>query len=847
MNIKVLFVSFLLFLLPAIGIAVPDDNDMLTGIVLDKENNQPIQYATVVLLDTKYGTSTDSTGLFRLRLKEPAIAQYRAKISCVGYQPLIISLSDKKKSFVVKLTTDVRQISEVNVRKPKYHSRKNAAVELIDKVIEHKKSNKKETLEYVENDKYEKVQFAVNNISPDYKQTKIFQKFQFVFENIDSLKENGKRILPVYLKESFAKQFYRNSPRLQKEVVKAHKVVSFAGFDNKGIEDNIKYLYQDIDLYKNEISFLSNQFLSPVSPNARLFYRYYILDTIQAGNDKCARLYFSPKNKEDLLFQGYLHILLDGSYAIKKAEITVSKNVNINWINNVKVVQDFEKSANNSWMLKKDQISIDFGINKKSKGLTGQKQVTYSGYNFEKPVSDSVFEAKLENERPKDALISNDFPDEYRPEKLSKSEAGTYLAMDSIQKIPIIKKIVNVATMVFFGYYDLGKFEIGPVNTFYMYNPVEGVRLRFGGRTTDKFSKKLNLETYLAYGFKDQLPKYYLGATWSLTDRNFQQFPAKTLKVSYQRETQLPGQQMQFLMEDNILLSIKRGVNDKLFYNKTFRIEHVNEFENHFSYTVGFRNTLQAPGGNLFFNYTDYSQRINEVSLLHLPEFYVYLRYAPHEGFYQGKTFRIPIYNKYPIMELRYVVGNNSWGNDYNYHNLKLNIRKRFYFSVFGYSDVVCEAGKIFGKVPFPLLNLPQANQTYSYQIESYNMMNFLEFASDQYASLLVDHTFNGFFFNKIPLAKRLGLREMLTCKVLYGTISKSNNPAQTAGLFKFPVSTDGTPLTYSLNNTPYIEGSIGVGNIFKIFRVDLVRRFTWLDNPNVSKYGIRMRFRLDF
>lgn len=845
MNIKVLSISFLLFLLPFAVSIKAADYDVFTGIVLDKENNQPIQYATVVLLGTQNGTSTDSAGVFRLQLIDKK--KNKAKISCVGYQPVIIPLPAITETIVVKLTADVRQISEVNVRKQRYRSRKNAAVDLIDHVIENKKNNKKESLDYVENDKYEKVQFAINNISPDYKHKKIFQRFKFVFENIDSLKETGKHYLPVYLKESYAKQFYRNSPRLSKQIEKAHKVVSFSGFDNKGIEENIKYLYQDVDLYKNEISFLSNQFLSPISPNAKLFYRYYILDTIQSGNDKYARLYFSPKNKEDMLFQGYLHILLDGSYAITKSELTVSKSININWINKVKVVQQFERAANNSWMLKSDQISIDFGLSKKSKGVTGQKQVTYSAYSFEKPENDSVLEAKIKAEKTKSSLPQNDFPDHYRPEKLTKSEAGTYLAMDSIQKVPIIKKLINLSTMLFFGYYDLGKIEIGPVNTFYMYNPVEGMRFRFGGRTTDKLSKKLNLETYFAYGFTDKKPKYYLGGTWSLTERNFQQFPAKTLRISYQRETQIPGQQMQFLMEDNILLSIKRGVNDKLFYNKTFRIEHVNEFENHFSYTVGFKNTLQSPGGNLFFNYTDYSQRLNEVNVLHLPEFYVHLRYAPHERFYQGKTFRTNIYTKYPIWELRYLVGNKSWGNDFNYHNLKLNVRKRFYFSVLGYSDVVAEAGKIFGKVPFPLLYLPQANQTYSYQIESYNMMNFLEFATDQYASLLVDYTFNGFFFNKIPITKRLGLREMLTCKVLYGTISKQNNPAQTSGLFQFPVNADGTALTYSLNNTPYIEGSVGVGNIFKIFRVDLVRRFTWLDNPTISKYGLRMRFRLDF
>lgn len=202
---------------------------------------------------------------------------------------------------------------------------------------------------------------------------------------------------------------------------------------------------------------------------------------------------------------------------------------------------------------------------------------------------------------------------------------------------------------------------------------------------------------------------------------------------------------------------------------------------------------------------------------------------------------------KYPVFELRYIAGSKAWGNDYSYQNLRFSVRKRFYFSVLGYSDISLGGGKIFGKVPYQLLNIPQANQSYSYQIESYNMMNFLEFVTDQYMSLLIDHSFNGFFLNKIPVINRLKLREVITLKALYGNVTKTNDPSLQPDLFRLPIETNGTPNTYTLGKTPYIEGSIGVSNIFKFFRVDLVRRYTYLDNPNVSEYGIRMRFRFDF
>ncbi len=848
MNIKTIITGILLSLIPFFGFSETNTRGILKGVVVDAQNNDPIPNASIYLLDNGYSTKADAQGVFNIDVRNLTLPKNRVKISCIGFKSEFISLSKTDKDITLKLNSETHQLQGVNVKKQRYQKRNNPALDLIENVIAHKKNNRKEALDYYENEKYEKIQFAINHITPDFKKMKVFKHFQFVFENIDSLKNNGDKILPVYLKEDISDIYYQKSPHKFKEVEKAHKAVSFAGFDNKGIEDNIKYLYQDVDIYSNNISLVSNQFLSPIAGTAPTFYRYYILDTIQSGVDKVARMYFGARNKEDMLFQGYLYIMLDGSYAIQKIELTTSKDININWISDIKIVQEFKKADDKSWMLSSDQISMNFGLSKKGRGIFGQKIVSYNNYQLTPTLwGDSILNGRKKHVPEITAPQSDEYLENHRHEQLTSSEAGTYIAMDSVQRVPAFKRAMDLASLFLFGYKDMGLFEIGPVNTFYMYNPIEGVRLRFGGRTTNQFSKKINLETYMAYGFTDERLKYYLGGTWSFTNRNLQEFPVKSLKMSIQNETQLPGQQMQFLMEDNFLLSIKRGINDKIFYNKTFTLEHLNEFQNHFSYTLGYRFNNMAPGGNLAYNYTDYSSHVNNVGSLNISEFYLNLRYAPHESFYQGKTFRIPNYSRFPIFELRYNAGSKAWGNDYNYQAIRFNIKKRFYFSVLGYSDVVWEAGKIIGKVPYPLLNIPQANQTYSYQIESYNMMNFLEFVTDQYTSLLVDHTFNGFFFNKLPITKHLNLKEMLTCKILYGNLSKENDPSQQSDLFKLPVQANGTPVTYTLGKVPYIEGSVGIGNIFNLIRIDLIRRFTYLDNPNVSKYGIRMRFRLDF
>jgi hypothetical protein len=312
------------------------------------------------------------------------------------------------------------------------------------------------------------------------------------------------------------------------------------------------------------------------------------------------------------------------------------------------------------------------------------------------------------------------------------------------------------------------------------------------------------------------------------------------------KEVRIPGQELQLSEYDNIFLSLHRGVNDKFFLNRTLKTEFLNEFENHFSYIAGFSYTRQTPYGNLYFNNNDYLSETNKIYNLNISEFFLNLRYAPNETFYQGKLYRYPVRNKYPVIELRSAYASKSINNDYNYIRLQLSISKRFYASIFGYGDFTLEGGKIFGQVPYPLLFIHRANQTYSYQRNSYSMMNFLEFVSDQYASINAEYCFNGFILNKIPLIKTLKLRELLTCKILYGGLSNTNNPDLQTALYKFPTDPNGVPLTHSLTSQPYIEAGVGVSNIFKIFRVDFVKRITYRNNPYISNSGFLIQFRFD-
>ncbi|WP_317897866.1 DUF5686 and carboxypeptidase-like regulatory domain-containing protein [Aurantibacillus circumpalustris] len=843
-QIIILFLSFYAF-------AATSQSTIVRGTIMDAKTKEAIPFATVFFDESNFGTTTDSVGHFVLETDK---YYTKLKVLMIGYKPYSRELiPGKDQTINCKLTAEEKMLNEVTINSKsarRYRNKDNPAVELIRKVIDHKASNRIEGFDYYEYEKYEKIQFALSNITEKFQNRRAFKKFQFVFENLDTTKLEGKPVLPLYLKEVISDARYRKSPNAKKEIVKGSKTVAFEGYvDNQGLDAYMNNLYQDINIYDNNITMLTNQFISPIAGISPTFYKFFITDTIIEGDEKFIRLGFVPRNHADFLFQGIMHITLDGSYAVTKIEMSVNKDINLNWVKELKIRQEFEKKENQGYTLVTDEFSADFGLSKGKMGIFGQRTVSYKNFKLNKPRPDADYKGDLievndsANYRPMEFWIKN------RHSDLTASEKSVYTMVDSIKKVPAFKRTLDVIVLVFAGYKTITPyFDCGPLSTFYSFNPIEGFRLRFGGRTTDAFSKRMVLEGYSAYGFKDQQWKYYGGVAFSLNNHSVYEFPVSSLKFSYQRETKIPGQELQFIQEDNILLSFKRGPNDKWLYNNTFNFEYLQEFKNHLSFTLGFKNWIQQAAGGLNYNRTDYTDYTSSEKNLQTSEVSLNIRWAPNEKFYQGKKYRIPVTFKNPIFTLRYIQGIKYFlGGQYDYQNISLNMSKRFYLSQLGYSDIAIEGGKIFGTVPFPLLDIHRANQTYAYQLQSYNLMNFLEFVSDQYVSLNIDHFFNGFFFNKIPLLRKLKWREVISAKVLYGSLSANNNPSNNSTLYKLPTTLEGVPITHSLEKKPYVEGSVGITNIFKFFRVDLVKRFTYLDHPDISKLGIRVRFRFDF
>src|SRR5215204_3797600 len=821
------------------------------GSVRDAASKLPVPFASVYIKGGG-GVVADSMGRFQLATDQNIDG---LQVSYVGYNPQTISIQKgKSQTITIELNPDAsKDLSAIVIKsknKIKYSNKNNPAVELIRKVIDNKNKNKPENYSYVEYEGYEKIQLSLSRPSEDLANSKLLKKYNFLLQGTDTTKVKGKALTPIYLEEKLSSNYFSKDPNKSKKIVEGERRVNFGDFiDSAGVSSFLKRLYQDINVYDNSISLFTNQFLSPIADGAPTYYKFYIRDTItDASGTQLVKLYFTPRNTNDFLFRGTLYVTLD-HYAVQQLDMTISPNINLNLVRDMHIHQGFEKNpADGRYHLIKTDITTDLGITKgKSNGIYGERSVSYKNYTINQPHEQAFYAGPSTSVVINPAQYTDSFWIARRHDSLSIADAKVYQNMDSLKNTRSYKRFTDVATILLAGYKSFDKFEIGPASTFYSWNPVEGFRLRFGGRTTPNLSKRFYFETYGAYGFKDEKWKGFFSFTYSLNNKSIYAFPVNYVRASAQRETKIPGQELQFVQEDNLLLSIKRGKNDKWLYNDIYRVDFVKEFADHLSYAIGFKNWKQTPAGSISYT-TGKEPPFIPIPDLTTSELSAQIRWAPNEQFYQGKIYRIPIINKYPVFTFQYTRGIKGLiGGEYNYNKFNLSVQKRAYLSQFGYTDMILEGAYITGQLPYPLLSIHRANQTYAYQLYSYNLMNFLEFVSDHYVSLNVDHHFNGFIFNRLPLINKLNLREIVSAKVIYGAVRGENDPAKNETLYNYPVNENGLTTTFSLNDGPYVEGSVGIGNIFKLLRLDLVKRFTYLYNPDVAEWGIRARMRFDF
>lgn len=812
------------------------------GVVLDSLTRAPIANVSIYEVVKKQGTHTNSRGEFRLACKKPADSLV---FFIAGYQRTAIFINGNTSGKItLLLPRQYEQLEGVTVNNSKrrhYSNKNNPAVDFIRQVIAHKAENDLGAFRNARFTSYEKLCLYLDGFPNWVSNSKLLKRYHFLFENKDTTKYPGKELTPVYIQEKLFNNYYSSHPDRKNSLLAGQKKVDYGEFiDTKGVSTILGRLYEDINIYDNAITAFTRQFISPIADGGPAYYQYYIVDTVTENNLRLMKLYVTPRNPNELLFTGNLFITLDGHYSVRKWNMHTNKHMNLGLVRGFTVEQDFSlDSTSHKYYLSNSDVVTDFGLTKKGVGFFGERVVTVSAFNTADPVADSLFRKDWRVEYDTGYDRPDSFFTAYREKVMTTSEKQAYANIDSLRKMKSYQFATNVANMGATGYLSFSKVDIGPFQSFLSYNSVEGVKGRFGARTNSHFSKRYYLDGYLAYGTRDQQWKQYGSIAYSLNRRSVYQYPMHYLKASYRHDTNIPGMDDEYV-ESNILLAVKTGTNNKYLYNNIYRVDYLYEFGNHLAFRAGFKNRKEQPAGGLYFLQQATAGK-DTITALTTSEISAQIRWAPHEQFYQTQTDRYHINNKYPVMTLAVTHGFKQLMNgQYNYNRVEAAVKKRFYVVPLGYTDVRLMGGFVSGQVPWPLLIIHEGNQSIGYNTTGYNMMNYLEFVSDHYVGINIDHSFKGFFFDRIPLIKKLKWREVVSARVLWGGLRNENKPGSGAPVFGFPTNSNNVATTFALDNGPYIEAGAGITRIFKILRIDVLKRFTYLNNPGISPWTIR-------
>ena len=827
------------------------------GLVKDSITGEPLSYVSILFKGTTSGGMTDDNGHFSLKNNKGVRT---IVVSSLGYDTKEIHLNqNQSENLLILICPTAIEIEEVVIKpkKEKYSRKNNPAVELIKKVIKRKEVNRIESKDQYKVQSYEKLTLSFDNFNPDL-ENGFLKKFSFVKDYTDTSEFNGKPILAVSMRETLSDIYYRESPKSKKTIVKAKQTQGIdKSIDEGGITANLEEIFQPINIFENNIKILLNRFVSPLSSTlATTYYKYYIMDTLNVSGDKCVDLAFAPVNSESYAFTGHLYITLDGNYSVKKLSINTPYKINLNFVEKMRIDQEFTKTTDSTWVLKDENIYANFHVVEGTQQLYAHQVRHYSDYTYNIANADSVFQ--LTGPLHFDKRASNraeNYWQTNRPIPLAGKENAISDLLTELKKVPMFNVIIKTLEILITGYIpttankEISKFDFGPMNTTFSANHVEGFRMRAGGMTTANLHKQLFGSGYLAFGTNDRKLKYNAKLTYSFEPKKYHEgeAPRNNLSFIHEYDVYTPGQTFLHTSKDNIFVALKVGETvTKMSYIRKSVLQYEKEWLNGLMIKAWTRNENNESAGTLDYIHRDKIGKLTRDKSFTISELGAQIRFAPGERIYDsrgGKGSSFNMSKDAPVFKLSHQIGfDNILGGDYKYNHTELSAEKRVWLSSFGHIDTQLKLGKVWDKVPFPLLIMPNTNQSLTIQPEAFHLMNAMEFFADQYASFSATYYMKGWLLNRIPVIKWLKLREVLSFNGFYGSLSDKNNPAAgTNDLYLFPEG------TRSIGKDPYMEVSFGLENIFKVLRVDYYRRLTYLNNPNINKDGVRIAVRFSF
>ncbi|NVK48921.1 MAG: carboxypeptidase-like regulatory domain-containing protein [Cyclobacteriaceae bacterium] len=797
----------------------------IKGKVTDAETGDPIPFASVLAVGTGKGMNTDFEGGYELILNTKADS---IQVSYLGYFSQTKALQD-----IPEQTINFQlRPSDFELEAFVFEAGENPAFEIIRRAVAKRDDFDKRSLEAYETKNYTKIEIDIDHLSEDFRQRKTVQKVTSVLDSIRQLtNDEGEKILPVFFSETLSRFYFRNNPLLKKEIVEKSKVTGVGITDGSTTSQITGSAFQEYNFYKNWLTILEKDFISPIADGWKTFYDYDLMDSVLVGTDSCYQLQVYPRREQDLAFSGTIWINKN-TYALKQVDLTIPKTANLNFIERIKIQQELEPTIMGPLIPSKTRVQIKIGqVTPNTAGLLAKFYTATDSVFITDPKPTSFFNNSVEL-KPDFGDATEDFWTKNRIDPLSSEELAVLQMVDTLKKIPVIRFYSEGLKFFATGFLPVGKIDLGPWTEFGNYNNVEGLRGGFGLRTNYKFSTKWAFQGYLAYGFKDQRFKYSVSAKNILDRKRW-----TTIELSSSKEIDQVGLEMESLEGNSVFLAASRfGTLRRPFISSNQQLKFQREFFKGFLFQAGIRLSQFDP---LFDFYYLEKGTGDYRSEFQTSELRASLRYGRDEIILINDNERASLGpSKWPIFEFKFARGIQWLGGEIDYHKLGFYLYQRLNMGLFGVSRYELDAGKVFGEVPYPILKNHLGNGTAFYTTAAFNTMNFNEFASDQFISLRYRHFFEGFLLNRIPLMRKLKWRAVANANILFGSVSDKNiSNAPTFDPQGNPIETFGR-----LEPTkPYLELGYGIENIFKFFRVDFFHRMTYLDSPNANNFAVKV------
>lgn len=858
LNMKGIRLFVLIYTL-LLGMAIHAQQSLqITGVITDEETGDSISFASIVYKGHNISTVANVFGQYTIPRQEG----WNITVSAVGYKSRIIPVNSKtRRKLNITLKPARQELAEVTVKskRNRYSRKDNPAVELMRRVVAAKKKTDLSNNDYYRYNKYEKLTLALNDLTPQQLESPFFAKKPWLLNQVEVNPYTNKLVLPVSVDETVSQKFYRKSPKDEKNIIQGQTSTGINDYFQTGdiINTVVKDVFTNVDLYQDDIRILQRPFTSPMSEKGIGFYRYYIEDTLAIGQDSCIHLAFVPNNMQDMGFRGDLYILKDSTLHLRRCQLSIPKQSNVNFVESLQVLQEYEKLPDGQWVLTTDDMITELQLfDFISAGAIVTRITRYSDYDFSE-VPNKIFHGQKKEVTEADAQMRDKaFWDQYRQVELTRSENSMDKFMENIQNMKGFKYVIYGLKTLVENSLETGDpnyVDICPINTLLTRNYVDGWRTRLSAKTTANLNKHFFLSGYYAHGWGSHRNYYDAEMTYSLNAKKYlpHEFPRRTMTIQSSQDICSPNDRFMESDKDNIFVAMKWAETNKMMSYNRQKVSFEYETDWGLKAIISGKTEENEAFGAMNYQTLDkpfvpINSKTGNGEYLRTTEASFYVRYAPGETYINNKLRRRVINLDAPVFSLSHTIGfNGVLGGDYNFHLTEAHIFKRFWLNSWGKFDVDLKGGIEWDQVPYPLLIMPASNASYIIQKNTFSLINTMEFVNDRYVSLMLAWDMNGKILNRIPLAKKLYWREYLGVRMLWGDLSDKNNPEKNPGNPRLMYFPEGTNIMNP--NRPYMEMVVGVHNIFKFFRVEYVKRLTYKDLPSAPHWGMRYGVSLTF